>query len=77
MNDSKLIEILQLNIDADPHARDTMSPELWQFGLQLYKKAWGEYLEAGCPFGESDEALLVWYTFNRPEAGGRITVGRN
>lgn len=45
-----------------------LSPQLRAFGLRLYAEARQAYDAAGCPFGPTDEAMLVWFTFD-PAAG--------
>jgi hypothetical protein len=54
-----------------------LSPEVRRTGLRLYRQAWDAYRTAGCPFGETDEAMLVWYTFQQDETEIPGTVGRN
>lgn len=38
--------------------------ELQGYCLDLYERTRKAYEEAGCPLGESDEAMLVWFTFD-------------
>lgn len=38
-----------------------MSPFLWTMAIRQYHQAWDKYIEAGCPFGETDEAMLIWF----------------
>jgi len=45
--------------------------------MQLYREAWDAYKEANCPYGESDEAMLVWYSFRTEKEGSTVTMGRN
>ncbi len=62
-----------------PHVErsDDLPGVLHTYGRRLYCEAWTAYAEAGCPFGETDEAMLVWFTFH-PEAGGlSLPMGRN
>jgi hypothetical protein len=61
--------------DAEPSS--SLPPDLRDTGLQLYRQAWDAYREAGCPYGESDEAMLVWYSFQEENTGGANRVGRN
>ena len=51
--------------NADRSFEDAQGARLWLYGLKLYRKAWEAYREAGCPFGENDEALLIWFTFDQ------------
>jgi hypothetical protein len=44
---------------------DDLAPELLPYALNQYKRAWDAYVEAGCPFGESDHAMLLWFTFHQ------------
>ena len=45
-------------------ATEELSPKLYTYGLRLYLEAWAAYVEAGCPLGEAEEAMYVWYVFN-------------
>ncbi len=40
-----------------------LSPEMLRIALRKYKAAWDAYVEAGCPFGETDRAMLIWFAF--------------
>ncbi len=44
---------------------DEMPPELWRIAVRQYHKAWDLYVEAGCPFGETDEGMLIWFEFDQ------------
>lgn len=46
-------------------AGDAHGARLWRYGLKLYRDAWAAYREAGCPLGEHDEAMLIWFTFDQ------------
>lgn len=62
---------------ASSNPEDNIPDEVWDYGMKVYTRAWEEYLEAGCPFGETDEAMLVWFSFNDPECNTVLTFGRN
>ena len=49
----------------DRHMEDAQVARLWRYGLNLYRTAWEAYRKAGCPFGEHDEAMLIWFTFDQ------------
>lgn len=38
--------------------------ELRDYCVDLYRETRIAYEEAGCPLGESDEAMLIWFTFD-------------
>lgn len=38
--------------------------ELQSYCLDLYRRTRRAYENVGCPLGESDEAMLVWFTFD-------------
>lgn len=44
-----------------------MSEGTWALGMRLYCQAWDAYREAGTPFGSSDDAMIIWYTFRVDE----------
>lgn len=54
-----------------------LSPEVMRCGLQLYRQAWNAYEAAGCPYGQTDEAMLVWYSFNESALPDAEVVGKN
>ncbi|WP_022836237.1 hypothetical protein [Salisaeta longa] len=41
-----------------------LPPALQRYARKVYSDAWDAYTAAGCPFGPTDKAMLVWYTFN-------------
>ncbi|MEM1126717.1 MAG: hypothetical protein AAGI71_08700 [Bacteroidota bacterium] len=43
----------------------SLPPELREYLEELYHRAWETYIEAGSPFGESDDAMIIWYEFDR------------
>ncbi|HHP7239919.1 hypothetical protein [Longibacter sp.] len=62
---------------ARPSQDETLSPEMREYALQIYREAWDAYKAAECPYGETDEAMLVWYSFRHGPDGDRMSVGRN
>ena len=49
----------------NPSNASNLSPALQQYAMNLYRRAWTDYREVGCPYGETDKAMLVWYTFQK------------
>lgn len=62
---------------ARPSTEEQLSPEMQQYAMKLYREAWDAYKEANCPYGESDEAMLVWYSFRTEKEGSSVAMGRN
>ncbi len=59
-------------------AADLDLPEaLHGYARRLYADAWEAYAEAGCPLGETDEALLVWFTFQQAPEEPRLAPCAN
>lgn len=54
-----------------------LSPSLCRCGLKLYRQAWEAYREVDCPYGETDEAMLVWYSLYGKEDTPSPAVGKN
>ncbi len=54
-----------------------MSESTWAVGMRLYCQAWDAYREAGMPFGSSDDAMIIWYTFRTDEDVDLRTVCPN
>ncbi len=52
---------------------EPLSETTWSLGMRIYCSAWDEYRQAGMPFGSSDEAMIVWYTF-QPGADYDLTT---
>lgn len=48
-----------------------------EYALKIYREAWDAYKDAHCPYGETDEAMLVWYSFRTSTADEAVAVGRN
>ena len=53
----------------DPRTEDAQVARLWRYAFNLYRTTWEAYREAGCPFGERDEAMLIWFTFDQHTRG--------
>lgn len=52
----------------------TLAPIVRLRALQLYQQAWEAYRQVGCPYGETDDAMLVWYTLsNNAGRSSRLT----
>lgn len=45
--------------------------------MKLYRQAWEAYREVDCPYGETDEAMLVWYSLYGQDDTPSPTVGKN
>ncbi len=53
-----------------------LPPGLQDCARSLYRQAWRDYRQAGCPYGETDEAMLIWYSLSGDDRFSPIT-GRN
>lgn len=71
-NDSPL---LPLGSDASTSA--DLSPAMQQCALNLYRQAWEAYRTVGCPYGDTDKAMLVWYVLHGDSPGPDLVTGRN
>jgi hypothetical protein len=54
-----------------------LPPALERCALNLYRQAWRAYRTVDCPYGETDEAMLVWYTFQDNPDDPSLLSGRN
>jgi len=54
-----------------------LSPALEQCAMNLYRQAWSAYRTVDCPYGETDKAMLVWYTFQDHPERPSLLSGRN
>ena len=63
--------------NARPNGNARLSPEMRECALKIYREAWDAYKKAGCPYGESDEAMLVWYSFREDSKEENVAIGRN
>jgi hypothetical protein len=59
-----------------PNASD-LSPAMQQCALNLYRQAWEAYQDVGCPYGETDKAMLVWYVLHSDSPGPNLVTGKN
>lgn len=48
----------------DTTASATIPDELRDYCVDLYRETRKAYVAAGCPLGDSDEAMLIWFTFD-------------
>jgi hypothetical protein len=75
MSDSSDTPLLPLDSDAvDP---SELSPAMQQCALNLYRQAWTAYRQIGCPYGESDQAMFVWYALYGESDGPDLVSGKN
>lgn len=75
MSDCNDHTLLPLGVDTpDP---TPMSPAMEQCARTLYRQAWTAYREAGCPYGKTDRAMLVWYTLHGGGADPFMVTGKN
>jgi len=54
-----------------------LSPTLQQCARTLYRQAWDKYRAVGAPYGETDEAMLVWYSFQKGPGRPALPFGKN
>lgn len=47
----------------DPEAVAELPPVLQRYILALYHRVWAAYRKVGCPFGETNAAMLLWFEF--------------
>jgi hypothetical protein len=62
--------------DPDESPTENLPPNLRRAGRYAYRRGWAEYREADCPFGPTDQAMLIWFSFSN-ETEMPPTVGRN
>lgn len=55
----------------------TPDPTIHLRALQLYHQAWKVYRRAGCPYGETDEAMHIWYSLRDSERGTAFLTSKN
>ena len=67
--------LLPLGPDA-PESSD-LSPAMEACARNLYQQAWREYKATGCPYGHTDEAMLVWYSLHDDSPGTSLVTGKN
>ncbi len=66
-----------LPLHPSPPDASELSPAMRQCARSLYQQAWAEYRNAGSPYGETDEAMLVWYTLHSRSSGPSLVTGKN
>ena len=66
-----------LPLGTDKSGPADLPPELQQYALTLYREAWADYRAVGCPYGETDDAMLVWYSLYGTGDGPALVSGRN
>jgi hypothetical protein len=55
----------------------SLSPALQACAVSLYRQAWRDYRAVGCPYGRTDEAMLVWYSLHGGEDAPSLVTGKN
>lgn len=55
------MDLLRYRLKED--ADEPMPPVLQRYIERLYLEAWEGYIDAGYPFGKSDEGMLIWFEF--------------
>lgn len=75
MSDRHDLSLLPLGPDA-PESTD-LSPAMQACARSLYRQAWRDYREVGCPYGRTDEAMLVWYSLHGDSPGASLVTGKN
>lgn len=46
--------------------RDKDMPDAYyRFVERIFEQAWAEYVEAGSPFGLSEQGLTIWFEFDQ------------
>jgi hypothetical protein len=76
MSDRDDLSLLPLGGNNDPDA-ETLSPTMQACARNLYQQAWREYRAVGCPYGQTDEAMLVWYSLDGNAPGSSPLTGKN
>ena len=66
-----------LPIDPNESEPAGLPPSLQQYALTLYREAWEDYRAVGCPYGETDDAMLVWYSLYGTGDGPALVSGKN
>lgn len=54
-----------------------LCPTMQLRALQLYHQAWRDYRQVGCPYGETDEAMFVWYSLPGATEEPELISGKN
>lgn len=66
-----------LNRGSSGDLPENLAPQLREAGRHAYRQAWEEYQKAGCPFGQGDRAMIVWFSFNGGQRQYALTHGRS
>jgi len=69
------LSLLPLGTEAADSAE--LSPAMQACARTLYQQAWREYRAVGCPYGRTDEAMLVWYSLDGDAPGSSPLTGKN
>ena len=75
MSDRDHLLLLPLG-NPDPDAPN-LSPAMRACARSLYRQAWRDYRDIGCPYGHTDEAMLVWYSLHGDSPGPSLVTGKN
>jgi hypothetical protein len=75
MSDRDDLSLLPIGTD-DPDSTD-LSPAMEACARNLYQQAWREYTAIGCPYGPTDEAMLVWYSLHGDSPTPSLVTGKN
>ena len=67
--------LLPLGTNSSPDA--DLPPALRRCARNLYQQAWKKYRDVGCPYGETDEAMLVWYSLHNQSRDPSLISGKN
>jgi len=54
-----------------------LSTTMKECAMDLYRQAWADYRQVGCPYGETDEAMLVWFSFQNESETPILWSGKN
>ena len=66
-----------LPLGTDEAESTDLSPAMEACARNLYQQAWREYEATGCPYGHTDEAMLVWYSLHGDSPGAPLVTGKN
>ncbi|MFB6248003.1 MAG: hypothetical protein ABEL97_05480 [Salinibacter sp.] len=66
-----------LPLGTAPSDASDLPPSLQRHALTLYREAWTDYRAVGCPYGETDDAMLVWYSLYGRGDGPALVSGKN
>ncbi|MFP4229242.1 MAG: hypothetical protein ACLFTE_10515 [Salinivenus sp.] len=66
-----------LPIGPKAHDISKLPSGLQDCARSLYRQARRDYRQAGCPYGETDNAMLVWYALSGDDAQPSPITGKN